>query len=158
MKSGYIKKTILQWLTTEKLASEKQVLTTDEFGNIVARIIGNYKILIDSEESPTYISLYYKEGDNWRRVGELRASISEMRWEKSDDFEKYYKISLVSVDPEHRRKGFAKLMYDVLINTRGNDIVGMYSYLPDRSNKREIPKIWNKYNSYREGDYEIVKF
>ena len=41
---------------------------------------------------------------------------------------------------------------------RGYEIKGLYSYLPDRVNKNQIPKIYKKYKSFIENDYEIIKF
>ena len=49
-------------------------------------------------------------------------------------------------------------MYDVLIEMRGDNIKGLYSYLPDRVNKREIPNIYKRYKPKTEGDYEIIRF
>lgn len=41
-------------------------------------------------------------------------------------------------------------MYDILIDMRGSDIKGLYSYLPDRVNNLQIPKIYKKYKSFIE--------
>lgn len=49
-------------------------------------------------------------------------------------------------------------MYDILISMIGDDIKGLYSYLPDRVNKKQIPKIYKRYKTIIKGDYEIILF
>jgi ribosomal protein S18 acetylase RimI-like enzyme len=130
----------------------------DEFGNYMAHRGGNYKILVNSEYSPTHITLWYNNYGGWQKVGALTVSISERRFSFDDDFKKYYKVSEIEIKPQHRNRGFGKMMYKILIEMRGGDIRGLYSYLPDRVNNKQIPSIYGHYKSIIENDYEIILF
>ena len=66
------------------------------------------------------------------------------------------KVSEIEIKPKHRNKGFAKLMYNILIEMRGKEIKGLYSYLPDRVNKTQIPSIYKHYKTITQDDYEII--
>ena len=129
----------------------------DELGNYVVYNKDGYRILINVKESPTHITLWHFK-NKWKKVGVLTVSISEMRFSFDEDFKEYYRILEVNIEPEHRGLGFGKLMYDILIKLRGKNIKGLFSYLPNRSNKNQIPKIYKKYKSFTLGDYEIIKF
>ena len=108
----------------------------------------NYLILKDDNYDPTRISLWY-EGIN---VGNLYTSSYT-----SKDNNKYYKIKAIEIQPKHRGKGLATKMYSCLKDS-ASTYKGIVSYLPDRVNKKQIPKIWSKFNSYIEEDYEIIEF
>lgn len=136
----------------------KYNISNDEYGNYMVYNQNDYKILVNNEKSPTYITLWYLENDTWEKVGALNVNISERRFSNDHDFEKYYKVSEIEIKPKHRGLGFGKKMYDILIDMKGDDIKGLYSYLPDRVNKNQIPKIYKKYKSFIENDYEIIKF
>ena len=142
----------------EYLNENKYNISNDEYGNYVVYNQNDYKILVNDKQSPTYITLWYFENNKWEKVGALNVNISERRFDNDKDFEKYYKVSEIEIKPKHRGLGFGKKMYDILIDMRGDDIKGLYSYLPDRVNKNEIPKIYKKYKSFIENDYEIIKF
>lgn len=55
-------------------------------------------------------------------MGALTVHVSERRFSFDDDFEKYYKVSEIEIKPQHRNKGFGKIMYDILIEMRGKNI------------------------------------
>ena len=136
----------------------KYSVEEDDFGNHMVYKKGDYKILVDEKESPKHITLWHEDDGKWKKVGALTVSVSERRFDSDSDFEKYYKVSEIEIKPQHRGKGFGKIMYDVLIEMRGDNIKGLYSYLPDRVNKREIPNIYKHYKPKTEGDYQIIKF
>ena len=147
-----IKKTIREFL------NENYNITNDEFGNHMVYKKGDYKILVNSEYSPTHITLWYDNYKGWEKIGTLTVNVSERRFDFDTDFEKYYKVSEIEIKPQHRNKGFGKLMYNILIEMRGKEIKGLYSYLPDRVNKTQIPSIYKHYKTIIEGDYEIILF
>jgi ribosomal protein S18 acetylase RimI-like enzyme len=149
----YIRNTVKEYLNENKYKISK-----DEYGNYVVYNQNDYKILVNDKKSPTYITLWYFQNNKWEKVGALNVNISEVRFKNDNDFKKYYKVSEIEINPKHRGLGFGKMMYDILIDMRGDDIKGLYSYLPNRINKKEIPKIYRKYKSFIENDYEIIKF
>ena len=113
--------------------------------------------MVNSPTNATYISLWFKENE-WVKVGSLYADISERRFDWDTDFEKYLKISSIEIKPEHRGKGFSTKMYDALINYSNPKVKGLYSYLPDRVNKKQIPRIYNRYKTVIENDYQVILF
>ncbi len=147
---------IKNWV--QSINEGKYITTNDEFGNYMVYKKGDYKILVNSSESPTHITLWYNNYKGWEKVGALTVNVSERRFNFDSDFEKYYKVSEIEIEKEHRGKGFGKLMYDILIDMRGKNIKGLYSYLPDRVNKTQIPKIYKHYKTIIENDYEIILF
>jgi hypothetical protein len=151
-------KDIIKYTLQRYLNETKYSIKNDEFGNNVVYERNDYKVLVNRLNSPTHITLWFNDNNKWKKVGTLNVNISERRFSFDDDFEKYYKISEIEINPKHRGLGFGKLMYDILINMRGDDIKGLYSYLPDRVNKKQIPKIYGKYNSTIEDDYQIIRF
>jgi hypothetical protein len=140
------------------LNENKYTITNDEFGNHMVYKKGDYKILVNSEISPTNITLWYDNYKGWEKVGALTVNVSEVRFDFDTDFQKYYKISEIEIKPQHRNKGFGKLMYNILIEMRGNNIKGLYSYLPDRVNKTQIPSIYKHYKTIIENDFQIILF
>ncbi len=142
----------------EHLNEDVYKITNDEFGNHMVYRKGDYKILVDSEHSPLHITLWYDNYKGWEKVGALTASVSERKFEFDTDFRKYYRISEIEIKPQHRNKGFGKLMYNILIEMRGNDIKGLYSYLPDRVNKAQIPSIYGHYKTVIDNDNQIILF
>jgi len=142
----------------EELNEQVYNITLDDFGNYMVYKKGDYKILIDTQYSPTHITLWYNNYEKWEKVGALTVNISQRRFDFDNDFEKYYKVSEIEIKPQHRNKGFGKIMYNILIEMRGKDIKGLYSYLPDRVNKTQIPSIYKHYKTIIQNDYEIILF
>jgi hypothetical protein len=136
----------------------KYIPTKDEFDNDVVYKKGDYKILVNSLKSPTHISLFYDNYKGWEKIGALSVHISERKFTFDVDFEKYYKVSEIEIKKEHRNKGFGKIMYDILIKMSGENIRGLYSYLPDRVNKTQIPSIYKHYKTIIDNDNEIILF
>lgn len=136
----------------------KYNISKDEFNNDVVYKKGDYKILVNSLNAPTHITLWYDNYKGWEQVGALTVHVSERRFSFDDDFEKYYKVSEIEIKPQHRNKGFGKIMYDILIEMRGENIKGLYSYLPNRVNKTQIPSIYKHYKTIVDNDNEIILF
>ena len=137
--------------TFESFINEsKYNIMDDGFSNHMVYKRGDYKILVNSPSSATHITLWYDNYKGWEKVGALTVNISERRFDFDNDFEKYYKVSEIEIKPQHRNKGFGKLMYNILIELRNPNIKGLYSYLPDRVNKTQIPSIYKKYKTITE--------
>jgi len=143
---------------TNVIKENKYNHTQDDFGNDVVYTKGDYKIIVNNLISPTHITLWYDNYKGWEKVGALTVHISERRFSFDKDFEKYYKVSEIEIKKEHRNKGFGKIMYDILIEMRGDNIKGLYSYLPDRVNKTQIPSIYKHYKTIIDNDNEIIIF
>lgn len=93
---------------------------------------GEYFIALDSEKDPSYVTLWTHDN---KRVGFLS---TRSHPGKRD----YVGISSVSVDPKHRGKRLGKQMYRVLLQFLPKHFKGISSYLPDRYNRRQVPRIW----------------
>ena len=135
----------------------KEILHQDKHGNNVVFESGDYRIVVDSPTNATFVTLWFKE-DEWVKVGTLCADVSERRFDWDSDFEKYLKISYIEIKPEHRGKKFSSKMYDALINFSNPNVKGLYSHLPDRANKKQIPRIYSKYKTVTVDDYQVILF
>jgi DNA polymerase III sliding clamp (beta) subunit (PCNA family)/ribosomal protein S18 acetylase RimI-like enzyme len=118
-----------------------------------------YSILVNDKENANHITLF----KNGEKIGALNASVSEIRGrgddgKYTDDWEKWLKISYVEIDKPHRGQGLGKRLYDALQKHSSKDIKGIISYLPDRSNKSQIPRIYDRYKNRVIDDYHYIYF
>lgn len=119
---------------------------TDEHGKKIVWEQGDYSIAVNSLPEPSYITLWY-QGE---RMGSFYVDILNKSGKK------WYKVSSVHINQQHKGKGLGKKMYQVLLSIP-NDVEGIYSYLPDRSNKKQIPKIYSSLGGYVEdGDHAYI--
>ena len=119
---------------------------TDEHGKKIVWEQGDYSISVNSLPIPSYITLWYKG----ERMGSFYVDLI------TKNGKKWYKVSSVHINERHKGNGLGKKMYQVLLSIP-NEIEGIYSYLPDRSNKKQIPKIYNSLGGYVEdGDYAYI--
>jgi hypothetical protein len=135
----------------------------DENGNNIVYSSKDYRISVDDTNDARIIMLWYNDGNKYKRVGKLLTEITEIRLieEGDKEFQPYLKVSYIQIDKEHRSKGFGYEMYKQLIKYRNPKIKGIISYLPDRSNKTQIPKIWKKLGGRQVKDNEdmqIIRF
>ena len=166
LKSTKTKKKSGKWVYLSSSETEEDLVTN--YGNLLTTVESDIlTLVIEKYENKVSLKIYtnYKlrtRGNRFfvkrKKVGFLTVSISERRFDSDTKFEKYYKVSGIEIQPLHRNKGFGKTMYNILIEMRGSDIKGLYSYLPDRVNKKQIPSIYKRYNTITEGDYEIIIF
>lgn len=119
---------------------------TDEHGKKIVWEQGDYSIAVNSLPIPSYITLWY-QGE---RMGSFYVDIINKSGEK------WYKVSSIHINNNHKGKGLGKKMYQVLLSIP-NEIKGIYSYLPDRSNKKQVPAIYNSLGGYvKDGDYAYI--
>jgi len=108
-----------------------------------------YKIAVDDVNDAKYITLWKTDTNTGKdiKMGYLRLNNS---W---DDF---LKVSEISIDKGSKGLGLGLLMYKVALKYSSDKVKGIKSYLPDRTNKKQIPKIYRKLNSVKDGDYEFI--
>jgi GNAT superfamily N-acetyltransferase len=159
--SKNIATTITQYLKeTIKRDEEREVLLVDEYGKEIVYDNGDYRIVVDDEDNARYITLWHKKyvkgNGKWTKCGVLDANRTTVN---NDDMKgNYLSIGSVEIDKKHRGKGFGTKMYKALFDFSSNDIKGILSYLPNRSNKKQIPRIYSKLGAITKGDYQYIDF
>jgi len=146
-------------------AEKRKVLFKDENGNNIVFEKGDYRISINNPNNATLSTLWHKETvkgkDYWAKRGVLRANVADRRFYGDKDFLDYLKISEVEIEKEHRGQKLGYQLYKAVIDFRGDNIVGMFSYTPSRINKKEVPSIWKRLGGKEaigEADYQLIRF
>jgi ribosomal protein S18 acetylase RimI-like enzyme len=128
-------------------------LFTDDGNKLVVfneyRNYNPYKIAVDDVNDANYITLWKTDTNTGKdkKVGSLKLN------QTPDGF---LSVSEISIDRNSKGLGLGLEMYMVALKYSSNKIKGIKSYLPNRSNKRQIPKIYRKLNSVKKGDYEFI--
>jgi len=132
----------------------RKILYTDNHGKNIVYDDDIYKISVDDVDDATYVILWY----NNQRVGTL--SVSKTNINDNGRNGKYLSIRSIEIDSKHRNKGYGTKMYKALFDFSNRDIKGLVSYLPNRSNKKQVPKIYKKFDgsSTKETDYQFIDF
>jgi ribosomal protein S18 acetylase RimI-like enzyme len=119
-------------------------------GKDVVAFRRGYRIVVDDPNDAEYVTVWT---DANKKVGSLSTRGKLPHKELND----YLNIALADVDVKHRKQGLGLAMYKALINHMHPRWKGIASYLPDRSNKRQIPKIYQKLGGkIIDDDYMIV--
>ena len=151
----------------EKGSERKPILFEDENGNSIVFENGDYRISVDRPNNARKAILWHKEEVSgkiyWAKRGVLNTSLSELRYQEEGDtdFVDYLKISEVEIEKEHRGKGYGNQLYKAIIDYKGDNIVGLLSYTPNRVNKSQVPSIWKKFGGRTlkgNEDYQIIRF
>jgi RNA:NAD 2'-phosphotransferase (TPT1/KptA family) len=108
--------------------------------NVVGYARG-YRIAVDDPGDAAYVTAWTEDN---RKVGVL-ATRNEPA---SSALQEYLGVAKVEVDKKHRGSGIAFAMYRALLAYMGPRYKGIKSYLPDRANKRQVPKIWKRLGGY----------
>jgi predicted GNAT family acetyltransferase len=131
---------------------DRQPIRTDEHGRNIVWENGDYEISFShGSRRHYYIALWDKS--TGKKVGELYASL-----ENKDVPDGYLSVDNVKIDKKHRGKGLSKEMYQAVIDFSDEAVKGISSYLPDRINEKQVPRIWNRLGGTVEGDYQNVRF
>ena len=153
---------IVRCVLSENINRDKsrKVLFIDEHGKNVVYEDNEYRICVDNENDARYITLWHREYvkgiEYWVKRGVLSAWLSDMNFKNRNG--KYLSISAIEIEKAHRGGGYGSKMYKALFDFSANDVKGIYSYLPNRINKKEIPKIYNKLGATTDGDYQFIEF
>jgi hypothetical protein len=132
----------------------RKVLFVDEHGKNIVYEYGDYRIAVNNPKDAEYITLWYKEKENkWKKCGYLETSTI------NNGGKKFLKINMIHIDTPHRGKGYSNKLYQALIDFSNDEISGIYSYLPNRSNHKQVPKIYKKYGAKTvDGDHQFIYF
>jgi hypothetical protein len=110
-----------------------------------------YKIAVDDVNDAKYITLWKTNKNTGidKKVGTL--SLHDIT---DDDF---LSVSYINIDKGNKGLGLGLEMYKIALKYSSDKIKGIKSYLPLRSNKKQIPKIYRKLNSVVENyDWDII--
>lgn len=123
----------------------RDVLRVDEHGKNIVWERGPYFIAVDDPQSVSYVTLW-KDG---KRIG----SLSTRSHPGNND---YLGVSGIDIKKSDQGQGLGTQMYRELLKFADPKYKGIASYLPDRSNKRQIPAIYKKLGGTVEGDMAII--
>jgi hypothetical protein len=129
------------------------VLYMDKDGKNIVYSKDGYKIAVNDPKDARYITLWYND----ERVGVLEARESYLN-NYHGHTGKFLTIAAAYVDKPHQGKGFGLKMYQVLHEFSADDVLGFFSDLTNRQNKKVIPKIYSHFNNEIVGDYHIVTY
>ncbi|MDR1122017.1 MAG: hypothetical protein LBM08_14020, partial [Dysgonamonadaceae bacterium] len=131
---------------------DRKILRTDENGRQIAWENDSYFISLSHGDKQHYsVALWDKS--NGAKVGELYGTLDNKDVPKG-----YISVENVKIDARHRGQGLSVEMYQALIDFSDEDVKGISSYLPDRINKVQVPRIWKKFGGMTEGDYDNIRF
>lgn len=152
-----------KWLKQEDEISEsasrdkdREVLFVDEHSKNIVYDNGSYRIAVNDVNNANYITLWYLNNNDWKKVGTLDASTNDIN--VKDRNGKYLSIRTVDIDKKHRGLGYGYKLYKALFDFSNDDIKGIYSYLPNRANKKQVPKIYKRFGSDNNEDYDFIDF
>jgi len=110
----------------------------------------DYKIAVDNVNNARYITLWFVNS-----LYDLDVKVGSLALYKTED--DFLKVSEIDIQKSHRGKGMATKMYLMALKYSADNIKGIKSYLPDRVNKRQIPKIYKALNAKNgDDDYAYI--
>ena len=110
-----------------------------------------YRIVVNSLTHPSYYTAWTEDN---KRVGVLE--VRDLRI-KGEEFQN---PRTVEVNPKYRGRGIGFALYRAMLAHLPSEYAGICSYLPDRANKRQVPKIWGRLGGQphpENEDYIIVR-
>jgi len=122
---------------------------TDDGNKLVVYQTKDYKISVDDINNAKYISLWFVNP-----LFDLDVKVGHLALSKTEDG--FLKVQEIDIQKQHRGKGFSTLMYLMALKYSSENIKGIKSYLPDRVNKRQVPKIYKKLNGKNIGDWAYI--
>jgi GNAT superfamily N-acetyltransferase len=144
----YLKKLV----TASDSAETNKSIRVDEHGKSIVWEKDNIFIHVDDVENARYIGLWDSNKEDKKRIGSL--TLASERFYKG---EIYRKLDSVEIDEKYRGSGYGYMLYKIALEYIRKDINGIYSYLPDRANKKQVPAIYNKFNTWVDEDYQYIK-
>jgi len=121
----------------------RTILRIDIFGKIIIWDNSIYSISVNDISDATFIALWY----DGKRVGALELVNTSLD---------YIKVSNVSIQKKHRGMGLSRQLFRLALIFIDANKKGLCSYLPDRYNKKQIPKLYKRFNSFVNGDFEYI--
>jgi len=92
----------------------------------------NFKIAVNTIDHPNYYTVWT---DDNKQIGHM--SLRPVRKKKS----KWMYIESVEIDRKYRNQGLGMDLYRVVLQTIDPEYLGLYSYLPNVANKKQVPAI-----------------
>jgi ribosomal protein S18 acetylase RimI-like enzyme len=117
-------------------------------GKHVVQQIGQYRIAVDTRGRATYVTVWT---ENNKRVGSLST--------RGNHLNHYLGIGMADLEKPHRGKGLGLAMYRALLANLDPRWLGIASYLPDRSNLKQVPAIYRRLGGHilkGNTDYMII--
>ena len=132
------------------------VIRVDEFGKQIVWESGDYFIAVDNAKDARLVTLWNKNIKG--RIGAIYTTLKEFQdWYGKDKAGKWLSIDSIGIDKKHQGMGFSKQMYRILLHFSAPDVKGIYSYLPQRSNMKQVPRIYKKFVSeIVDGDHQFI--
>lgn len=141
------------------LSESQRKFRQDEHGKYIVYEDSEFAISVNDPNDATYIILWHNEKDKLVNVGSM--SVSKIR-KGFEDFDiptsEFLKINQIEINKKFRGLGYGTKMYKILQDYSKDSIKGIVSYLPDRINKKEIPKIYRKFKQVEDGDWHVILF
>lgn len=130
------------------------VKEVDEYGKNIVFDNGQYRVVVNKPDNVTYVTAWKLKKDKWTKIGEFYTH--EFDYTYNGEKGKYLSVESIDLDKADRGLGIGKLMYRVMLDHAAPHIKGIISYLPNRSNKRQVPKIYKSMGAIDDGDYQII--
>lgn len=121
----------------------------DDGNKLVVYQKNNYKIAVNNVNDADYITLWRKDA-----VSQKDKKIGYLKLNKTEDG--FLKISEVSIEKNERGLGFGLELYRTALKYSSDDVLGIKSYLPDRSNKAQVPKIYRRLKAIEKDDWAYI--
>lgn len=93
----------------------------------------------------TYLTLWTTGN---KKIGTLDVRLINKKNPNNGTLERRAKICMVDVNSKHRGQGMGVQLYRTLLAWLPADVAGLYSYLPDRYNTKQVPRIYRRLNGY----------
>jgi predicted GNAT family acetyltransferase len=122
---------------------------TDDGNKLVVYKTKDYKIAVDNVDKARYLTLWFVNS-----LYDLDVKVGYLALYESEDG--FLKVQEIDIQKQHRGKGLSKLMYLMALKYSSDNVKGIKSYLPDRVNKKQIPKIYKKLNAKNDGDWSYI--
>lgn len=105
---------------------------------------GDY-FIASGNAANTYLTLWTA---NNVRVGMMDTTLINKIHPVTRIAESRAKVSSIHIEPKHRGRNLGQALYKTLLQWLPAEVSGIYSYLPDRINKKQIPAIYRKFDGY----------
>lgn len=153
---GYDPQPVVPVKRTKKMTegAKYPVKQVDEYGKNIVFDNGQYRVVVNKPDNATYVTVWKLKKDKWTKIGEFYTH--ELDYTYDGEKGTYLTVESIDLDKADRGLGIGKLMYKVMLDHAAPHIKGIISYLPNRSNKRQVPKIYKSMGAVNDGDYQII--
>jgi 8-oxo-dGTP pyrophosphatase MutT (NUDIX family) len=122
---------------------------TDDGNKLVVYQTKDYKIAVDNIDNARYITLWFVNS-----LFDIDVKVGYLALYETED--RFLKVQEIDIQKQHRGKGLSIIMYLIALKYSSDNIKGIKSYLPDRVNKKQVPKIYKKLNAKNIDDWSYI--